>query len=66
MALIKKRDVEKYFADRRTKLRLQRRLTSLPDATGFSGSPANSADLNPSTLKTDADQKIDPTSNGGV
>jgi hypothetical protein len=66
MALIKKRDVEKYFADRRTKLRLQRRLARLSDATGFSGSPANSAELNPSNLKTEADQNIDPTTTGPV
>jgi hypothetical protein len=37
MALIKKRDVESYFAERKRKGTLLFRSASQPDATGFSG-----------------------------
>ena len=37
MALIKKRDVESYFAERKRKGVQLFRSTSQPDATGFSG-----------------------------
>jgi hypothetical protein len=66
MALIKKRDVEKYFADRRTKRRVQKRLASVPDATASSGSPANTDVLKPTTLKTDSDHNVDQTGTGHV
>jgi len=37
MALIKKRDVPSYFAERKRKAKLPFGSTSQPDATGFSG-----------------------------
>jgi hypothetical protein len=47
MALIKKRDVPSYFAQRKRKGMLLGRSTSQPDATGFSGGAAGTASIKP-------------------